>query len=120
MDKKYSQWISDNVPETYGTCAEVTEEMQDEFPELKRVRGHYLCSSWGSRSHWWCVTPDGQVVDPTADQFPSLGSGVYTPWDETKDEPTGMCMNCGEYVYSGRISCSNKCQTLLEAYYNIK
>lgn len=40
--------------------------MVEAFPELKRVRGHYHCP-WLSKAqpHWWCVDPDGNIVDPT-------------------------------------------------------
>ena len=65
-----------------GRCAEATLAMAAVFPELTRVRGHYLCWVWGEREHWWLVEPNGEIVDPTADQFPSKGGGVYVPWDE--------------------------------------
>lgn len=104
MKPAYIDWIK-TVVEPTGRCAEVTLEMQAAFPELTRVRGHYYCPFWGEREHWWLVDEEGQVVDPTAAQFPSRGVGHYEPWDESRPEPTGMCPECGEYCYEGRTFC---------------
>lgn len=108
MKPEYADWIT-TVTETYGTCREVTEAMAVAFPELTRVRGHYYCFAWGERAHWWLVDPAGEIVDPTATQFPSKGRGVYIPWEEGDQEPTGMCPNCGGNVYDGDACCSDKC-----------
>tara|TARA_R110000803_G_scaffold32357_2_gene71378 strand:- start:5188 stop:5559 length:372 start_codon:yes stop_codon:yes gene_type:complete len=105
----YSQWISSNVTETYGQCGNVTAAMQAEFPELTRVRGHYYCLAWGQRQHWWLVDIQGNIVDPTSDQFPSKGTGQYEPWTEGAQEPTGKCHNCGELHYESGICCSDDC-----------
>jgi hypothetical protein len=118
MKPEYMAWIAANVTETYGKCAKVTEAMQLAFPELTRVRGHYYCLSWGERSHWWLVDTDGEVVDPTAAQFPSGGHGVYVPWEEGTPEPTGVCPNCGGYVYTGDTCCSENCGLEYVAYIN--
>ncbi len=109
MKVEHSNWIADNVTETFGRCAEVSLLMMRSFPELKRVRGHYYCAIWGERTHWWLVDEDGSIVDPTADQFPSKGMGVYDEWDDDEPEPTGKCPNCGELVYSGNYFCDDKC-----------
>lgn len=113
---KYRAWIKDNVTETYGRCAEVTQQMAAAFPELTRVRGHYYCFAWGEREHWWLTTPDGEIIDPTAAQFPSRGRGHYEPWDESRPEPTGMCPNCGGYCYDGNTCCSDSCGLAYAAY----
>ena len=118
MKAKYVAWIAAYVTETYGKCAKVTEAMQADFPELVRVRGHYYCLIWGVRSHWWLVDTDGEVVDPTAAQFPSGGRGVYVPWEEGTPEPTGVCPNCGGYVYTGDTCCSENCSMEYMAYIN--
>ena len=96
----YHEWIKENVTETYGTCCEVTERMQEAFPELRRVRGHYHCWIWGIREHWWLMNGD-EVVDPTVAQFPSNGEGRYEELPEDTPEPTGKCINCGEYCFDG-------------------
>jgi hypothetical protein len=106
----YSEWIVINVTDPVGTCKETTLAMQKAFPELDRVRGHYHCWIWGIREHWWLVHPEGIIIDPTAAQFPSDGDGDYVPWDEDSEEPSGICLNCGEYVYDGSALCSENCQ----------
>lgn len=50
------------------------------------------------------------IVDPTKQQFPSRGNGVYIEWDESEDEPSGKCLDCGGYVYSGDVFCSDNCR----------
>ena len=111
----YLDWIKANVKETYGMCDSVTQAMAAAFPELERIRGHYHCHIWGERAHWWLVTDGGEIVDPTAEQFPSKGTGTYTPWAEGASEPTGICMNCGDYVYDGECFCSERCKSLVMA-----
>lgn len=115
MDR-YAAWIAANCPDPTGRCAEYTAALAAAFPELTRVRGHYYCPTWGEREHWWCVTPAGAIVDPTAAQFPSRGAGAYVPWDESQPEPTGMCPNCGGYCYDGGTCCSEKCHDEYVAY----
>lgn len=119
--EQYHKWILENVPNyesAYGKCAEVTTEMLKAFPELKRVRGHYYCVSWGKRAHWWLVAPDGSVVDPTATQFPTKGRGVYIEHDESQPEPErqSLCANCGEYFSGSGTVCSDKCHREYAAY----
>ncbi len=108
----YDEWIMAHyaTPEAaYGHCDKATQEMVSVFPELRRVRGHYYCMVWGERQHWWLVTADGEIVDPTAAQFPSGGHGVYEPWVEGTEEPSGRCPNCSGYVYGGGTVCSDVC-----------
>ena len=105
----YNEWITINVIDPVGTCKETTLAMQEAFPELTRVRGHYYCPAWGEREHWWLVDPEGDIVDPTKAQFPSH-HGVYVPWDEDAEEPSGICLNCGEYVYDDGSFCKDSCR----------
>ena len=109
MLAKYQEWIKNQNSDVFGACKARTEEMVAAFPELKRVRGHYYDIVWGERMHWWCVDPDGNIIDPTARQFPTKGKGAYVPWKEGAEEPTGICPNCGEYCYEGTTCCSEKC-----------
>jgi hypothetical protein len=112
----YREWIAANVNGTgYGECAEVTEAMAAAFPELRRVPGHYYCHTWGERAHWWLVAPDGQIIDPTAQQFPSAGLGEYVEWDGSP-LPTNPCANCGEPVYDGSAVCGEECHRAYVAY----
>jgi hypothetical protein len=119
MSEQYDLWISEHYgshEKAYGACAEATLAMQRAFPELTRVRGHYYCLAWGERQHWWLTDADGQIVDPTAAQFPSAGHGIYEPWIEGADEPTGKCPNCGGLIYGGGSVCSDDCARSYEAY----
>lgn len=118
MEERYSAWITSHVtPETaYGGCAEITLAMQSAFPELHRVRGHYDDAIWGLRDHWWLETQDGEIVDPTAMQFPTKGSGEYIEWDDSRPEPTGKCPNCGGECYEHKSVCSEECWTDYRAY----
>lgn len=117
MHPTFRKWIETHVRDSgYGRCAEVSKAMQLAFPQLTRVRGHYVCPIWGLREHWWLL--DGEtIVDPTAAQFPSKGTGVYIPLTGDEEEPTGLCMNCGEYCYSGAYTCSDRCARECEDYY---
>lgn len=106
----YEEWIVINVIDPVGTCKETTLAMQEAFPELTRVRGHYYCLPWGERDHWWLIDPDGKIVDPTKAQFPCYGCGQYIAWNEGDPEPTGKCLNCGEYVYDDASHCNDTCR----------
>jgi hypothetical protein len=95
-----------------GRCKELSEAACAADPTLTLVRGHYFCPLWNTdEQHWWCVKPDGTIVDPTREQFPSKGGGIYTPFN-------GMCecAECGtevpeeKAVIEGRYAfCSSKC-----------
>jgi len=119
MNEQYARWIAENVKNKgYGECAKVTIDMVAVFPELTRVRGHYYCWIWGPRTHWWCVTADGEIVDPTSAQFPSGGKGEYEVLPPDYKEPTGMCPECGGHCYDGETFCSENCGIAYVAYCN--
>lgn len=128
MKPEYAQWIRDWVAErrsrtlprdcpesllVRGGCGTATEDMVKAFPELRRVRGHY-----GSSEHWWCVTPDGTIVDPTAAQFEPGREYV----EYVGPDPVGKCMGCGAYVWEshprfGSSACSTECgEYVMEEY----
>lgn len=106
-ENEYRAWIDNINVDVTNRCAEYTLQMQAAFPELIRVRGHYYHPLLGARPHWWLKTPSGEIVDPTARQF--FTGGNYDEWDESEPEPTGKCVNCGEFCYDGRSMCSNEC-----------
>ena len=95
-----------------GRCKELSEAACAADPTLTLVRGYYFCPLWGTEEpHWWCVTPDGTIHDPTREQFPSAGLGIYTPFN-------GMvaCAECGKEVKEEEASldsnyafCSDLC-----------
>ena len=120
----YAEWIKDYIesiggPEaTLQKCGAATEAMVHDFPELKRVRGHVLVPTRGEPHkkwpHWWCVAPNGDIVDPTAAQFPFIID--YIPHDEAKGEPTGKCPDCGDLVYGGSLFCDEACEAKYREY----
>jgi hypothetical protein len=116
MRAQYVEWIQHQVSNPTGKCLDVCYIMQKAFAELILVRGHYLCTVWGEREHWWLKDGD-EIVDPTASQFPSKGRGQYIEWDESKPEPTGRCMNCGGYCYDSAHFCSPGCESIVMADY---
>ncbi|HWI04315.1 MAG TPA: hypothetical protein VNT52_10925 [Acidimicrobiales bacterium] len=102
----YAEWITANVVTAYGQCQKYAEAMVAAFPELRLARGWYDDLLWGARQHWWCVAPDGRVIDPTVSQFP--GPKYAEAYREITDEseiPTGICMVCGDACYEGRPVC---------------
>jgi hypothetical protein len=121
----YATWIEAYVarqPHRFvrGHCYEATEEMVVAFPELKRVAG-FVYSTFGREQHFWCVTPDGTVVDPTKSQFQLVFN--YEELDLSNPEvvagiPTGVCAQCGEDTYRGDTCCSRGCELRYLAYVN--
>jgi hypothetical protein len=114
MKPEYKQWIDDWLlsHSSIAACSSATWDMMRTFPELRRVRGHYYCTIWGPREHWWLIATDGSVVDPTAEQFPSRGTGEYVELDYFRDtslDPTGKCPNCGGTCYGGADFCDDDC-----------
>lgn len=105
----YALWIERRLAlfgDLSGLCAETTADMLETFPELIRVRGHAIDSVLRRHPHWWLVDLSGHVADPTVSQF--IHSIIfYDPHEEGSDEPTGRCMNCGEYLYRGQTFCDN-------------
>jgi len=85
----------------YGNCKTICKKVKEKFPELKLIRGYYRCFVWGKRMHWWLETQEGKIIDPTAIQFPSRGTGIYMPHNDSQPEPTGKCPHCGDYIYDG-------------------
>lgn len=124
MEQRFADWIAKHVQGTgYGVCNHYTKLMGKVFPELRRARGFYFCSSWGRREHWWLVTLAGEIVDPTAAQFPSRGCGVYrelTDEEVEREVPIGRCANCGDDIYSWsecvNTVCSKTCAFEYDAY----
>lgn len=79
-----------------GKCKEMSEALCAEDSSLTLVRGYYLEYIWGEdykQPHWWCVKPDGTIVDPTKLQFPSAGLSTYVPFNGMLE-----CANCGKEI----------------------
>jgi len=121
----YNLWIKENYPTSQLArlnCSEATKKMVKIFSELKRVRGLASVEEpWGlpptRTPHWWCVTPEGTVIDPTAHQYPTRILD-YSEADESKGPPTGKCPNCGDLCYQSEYTCSEKCHQEYLKYLN--
>ena len=124
QDLGYRMWVQHNYPtaqHAYLKCAEATQEMVDLFPELTRVRGlasveEPMGLPPTQTPHWWCVTDRGNIIDPTAHQYPTQILS-YEEADESKGPPTGKCLNCGGLCYGGHL-CSEKCDKEYLEYLN--
>jgi len=121
----YNSWINANYPTAKSArlqCDEATKEMVNVFAELKRVRGlASVKEPYGlpptRTPHWWCVTSEGTIIDPTAHQYPTEILS-YSEADESKGSPTGKCPNCGGLCYKGNSLCSEKCNREYMDYLN--
>ena len=77
-----------------GKCKSLSEQWVAEHPEYRLVRGYYFCPIWNNEdAHWWTVAQDGTIYDPSKDQFPSKGMGIYTEFDGTVE-----CAQCGKTI----------------------
>ncbi len=108
--KTLAAWISENYPTAESAtrrCAEATSSMCEAFPQLRRIRGHAMVAAQ-LRPHWWCETPEGEVIDPTAHQWP-VAVAFYSPL-ESEEEPHGKCMNCGDLLFRSKGAESFRCE----------
>jgi len=94
-----------------GRCKEMSEALVSQNPNLTLVRGYYDCPFWGLQPHWWVKDREGNVIDPTAKQFPSKGMGEYIEFDGNVE-----CSECGKQMReeqarfeSNYAFCSVKC-----------
>jgi hypothetical protein len=95
-----------------GKCKEMSEEAVLHDPSLSLVRGFYYCPIWNKREqHWWTERIDGTIYDPTKNQFPSAGNGIYEKFDGFFD-----CEECGKkvieeeiFVCGNHLYCSSAC-----------
>lgn len=123
MSDAYDAWIRSYVASvggpasTYGKCGAATASMVEAFPELRAVRGH-VDTDYGRRSHWWCTTAAGEILDPTAGQFRVIFE--YIEFEEGDPERLGSCMNCGREIWAPRnrdvctAACSRRCGDSLQ------
>ncbi len=107
----FGSWIAERYPTAESAklqCAEATAAMVEAFPQLRRVRGQAMVGI-DFRPHWWCVTPDGEIIDPTAHQWPALPV-FYEALPEDAEEPRGKCIYCGELLFQSRGADSYLCE----------
>lgn len=123
MSQRYAEWIETYVarqPNRFvrGKCSDATKEMVAAFPELRRVCG-FVRAPWGDDQHWWCIAPDGSVVDPTREQFPAVfGYEEVDLANPHRPIPTGRCADCGEPTFNGESFCGSACEAATVAYLN--
>lgn len=81
MTYEAARWRVANVfhRKVDGMCWEYCHLIHIQVPELTVVWGDYYCSVENLVfGHFWLIDEKGGILDPTADQFKSRGSGTYT------------------------------------------
>lgn len=86
-----------------GKCKEMSEALVAADPTLRLVRGYYYDLAWGEQPHWWTERPDGTVVDPTKDQFPTKGTGHYCKFSGKL-----TCSECGQEMTEDKADVDGK------------
>ena len=101
MENKYRIWITNYITANngivYGRCVDASKKMVADFPELKVVPG-FIETSYTTDEHCWCVTSDGEIIDPTRAQYQGqliLEYRAFKPGDRVR---VGKCMECGEII----------------------
>jgi len=77
MKEEYTQWIELHYPTPKSAlkqCEAAVRSMILDFPELTIVKGQAVVEEphgypSTKTDHWWCITHDGEVIDPTAHQY---------------------------------------------------
>lgn len=82
-----------------GHCKSICDAIASVRKEWTPVRGHYVCPFWGERAHWWLVSKDGVIYDPTVDQFPVPHVGEYIPFNGIV-----ACSECGKEMPESEAS----------------
>jgi len=116
---KYEQWVFDNgfndPNVSLRMCVEVCNIMVECFPELSLKRGvvysevnadNLSDTYFQEYPHTWCVTPEGEIIDPTKSQFHLLGELVYREMNETDIR---KCMGCGTFYSESSSRVSGHC-----------
>jgi len=106
----FGSWIFGRYPTPESAklqCAEATAAMIEVFPKLRRVRGNAMVGI-DFRPHWWCVTQDDEVIDPTAHQWDR--PPVFYEELTNDEEPCGKCIYCGDLLFRSRGADSYLCE----------
>lgn len=142
---EYQKWIDGYVTKwkghVRGHCTAAASEMVAAFPELRKTVGFVLPNeaaraelptvemsleerrcvyhpTIGLAQHAWCVTPEGEIVDPTVSQFKSVVL-IYVEYEEAGHGPmpAGRCPNCGEITFpEQRGICDDRCREQFNKY----
>ena len=111
-ENSIQSWIAERYPTPESArlqCAEATLAIVGAFPALRRVRGHVMIGV-DFRPHWWCVTPENDIIDPTAHQWPTPPV-FYDAIPDDAEEPHGKCLYCGDLLYRSRGADSHLCES---------
>lgn len=125
MKTMHLEWVEKHYPtpeKARIACLEATLDMAVAFTDLTRVRGvAHVKEPFDlpptRAPHWWLVDYEGNIIDPTAHQYPTEIL-KYDPVDESRGEPTGKCPNCEDLAYGGQYFCSDKCEKSFAEYLN--
>lgn len=132
VDELRSRYAQPNRVEraevVYGRCQQVVKQLVAAHPELTAVAGFFGPVDRAEEripgdEHWWAVTPTGEIIDPTVEQFGG-DEGVYTPWRRDYHYVyKGCCMNCSEPLFalaeaSRRETCSKECSDAVSNHLN--
>jgi hypothetical protein len=72
LDTKYRpRWTPENP--TYGHCATASEAVYFLLGGPNAGLTAWVARDTDGTTHWWLQTADGQRIDPTADQYTSVG-----------------------------------------------
>ena len=108
MSDEYLQWAMKNYPDykaALGQCKKAVFEMKKEFPELEITNGYAHFIGIEKRMHWWLKDKKGQIIDPTAHQYPEYLGSHIVEYEEITDNhdarkyEQAKCPNCGEYYF---------------------
>lgn len=130
MKQEYQKYIDKILHrDAWGHCKQQCEKMNKQFPELIPAKGWYFDAIWNEeREHHWLKTSDGEIIDPTAIQFPTKGmTNYYTEYKKGDAFKIGKCAYCGndivateEDIDSGKYIdltvCSEECHKAYVAY----
>ena len=63
--------IIDESPndDTIGMCKMAAQELFYRFPDFKVKCGRIIDDFGGSWNHYWCEAPNGDIIDPTVEQY---------------------------------------------------
>jgi hypothetical protein len=106
--KSLGTYVNTGRPRIHGMCDHATEAARAAFPELIRCRGYV---AFGRGPHWWCVAPDGTIIDPTRTQWDPMPTAAdYVFLDEsTADRLPRKCWGCGDDAFGQHPVCSMDC-----------
>lgn len=96
-DPRYTAW-TEKFARFYGSadglCYYASAALRWSFPELAVYYGRVVFTSGEVMYHWWCVAPDGSIVDATFAQFEEFGPveefWIDESWGEDVNPPYAL------------------------------